>query len=65
MLGYRGLWYSTYTNANQVGPYIQRFSKFGTERMKRLAVRGIKHEPTLKQLKNGLVREGGVFKVLE
>ncbi len=56
---------SNYTNADKVDPYIQRFSKFGTERIKRLAVRGIKHEPTLKQLKDGLVREGGVFKLLE
>jgi len=33
--------------------------------MKKLAVRGIKHERTLKQLKDGLLREGGVFELLD
>jgi hypothetical protein len=33
--------------------------------MKRLAIRGIKHEPTLTQLKAGLMIEGGVFELLE
>lgn len=49
-------------NMDQVAGFSRVFR--GDSGLRRLTVKGLKHEETLQQLKSELLRDGGVFEVV-
>ena len=45
--------------APQTKPFVKKFNESGL--LDRLIIKGVQHQQTLDELRNGLVKQGGVF----
>ena len=63
---FQDLWLTTLTT-RKTQPFIEKFGPltFGGEaRLQKLVIKGISHKPTLQKFKDGLVKPGGIFTVI-